>query len=245
MQRFSAADWCFFDGSVSAEKYYSVLKHLGFTGVEMVPPERRAAARAAGLEVINLSGPSIVQSFANADSPQAVIEEYVAAAHANAADGIPDLIAFSGNRKDARGRDRCLAGFAEVLRHTRHLPVRFLFEMFCEKDHPGYDGMGSAYGFWLARELNDPRFRVLYDVYHMVQEGEDPLRDISENADWIGHLHFAQTPDRSTPELNKGIDWESIVRISAGRWTFGLEFIPSGDRLQAAGRSIALLSELM
>ena len=242
MANFSAADWCFFDGSVQPIAYYSALRDFGFTSVEMVPPDRYAFARDSGLKILNQSGPSITDSFSNAKSSEAVVQSYVDACESCHSAGIPDLIVFSGNRIDDRGFARCVEGFGEVLRRTAHVPVRLLFEMFCEKNHAGYDGMGSQYGFSLVRELQNPRFLALYDVYHMVQEGEDPIRDITKNDSLIGHLHFAQPPHRTAPLIDGSIDWRTIVQLSEGRWTCGLEFMPQGERLGAARDSLHLLN---
>ena len=60
--KISVPDWCYYAKIGPAETYYATLKRLGVDAVEMVPPERHALARAAGLAIINQSGPGMLQS---------------------------------------------------------------------------------------------------------------------------------------------------------------------------------------
>jgi len=62
----------------------------------------------------------------------------------------------------------------------------------------------------LCKRVGSPRFKLLYDIYHMqIMEG-DIIRTIRENIQYIGHFHTAGNPGRhqfdDTQEMNyKGI----------------------------------------
>ena len=57
--KLSAPDWCFFPKGADPDAYYRKLKSMGYSGVEMVEPERWQSAKNAGLEIVNLSGPGM------------------------------------------------------------------------------------------------------------------------------------------------------------------------------------------
>ncbi|MCK4602488.1 MAG: hypothetical protein KAU28_08475, partial [Phycisphaerae bacterium] len=52
--KLSAAEWCCFRDGTDPAEVYGRLAEAGYAGVEMVPPERHAAAKAAGLELVNI-----------------------------------------------------------------------------------------------------------------------------------------------------------------------------------------------
>ena len=47
-------------------------------------------------------------------------------------------------------------------------------------------------GMQLAQEANHPRVRLLADLYHMMEDDE-PLQSITTCAEWIDHVHVADT----------------------------------------------------
>ena len=51
MARLSAADWCFFKQGMDPATYYGKLAEMGYSGVEMVAPERFGEAQSAGLTI--------------------------------------------------------------------------------------------------------------------------------------------------------------------------------------------------
>ena len=76
-------------------------------------------------------------------------------------------------------------------------------------NHKGYYLWSSAEAFQIIREVNHPKVRVLFDIYHQqVMEG-NLISNITENLDLIGHLHSAGCPGRN--ELDCGeIDYKKI-----------------------------------
>ncbi|MFH5185555.1 sugar phosphate isomerase/epimerase family protein [Paenibacillus sp. TAB 01] len=49
-----------------------------------------------------------------------------------------------------------------------------------------------AEGVYFARAINREPIRVLADFYHMDEE-QEPLETITENRDWLAHIHVADT----------------------------------------------------
>jgi hydroxypyruvate isomerase len=76
--------------------------------------------------------------------------------------------------------------------------------------------------------LNNPRMKILYDIYHMQIMGGNILSFLQENLEYIGHFHIAGVPGRHEPYSGE-VDYAHIVReLSAMGYTgcFGLEYWP-------------------
>ena len=54
----------------------------------------------------------------------------------------------------------------------------------------------TAWGARVAREVNSPRVKLLYDIYHMQIMEEDLIATICENIDVLGHFHTGGVPGR-------------------------------------------------
>ena len=122
--------------------------------------------------------------------------------------------------------------------------VTLLFEMLCAQDHVDYQADRSAYGFDLAKQVNSPHLRVLYDLYHMHKMNEDLRGDLTKNASLIGHLHTANAPKRDALVPNGQPDYAPLVACAqrigyTGYW--GQEFICGPEPLIELKRAFDLL----
>lgn len=72
--------------------------------------------------------------------------------------------------------------------------------------------------------------RLLFDLYHLAVNGDDPDAVLSEHADLIGHVQLADAPGRNEPGTGE-IDFEhylgTLERAGYGGY-IGLEYKPSG-----------------
>jgi len=243
--KFSAADWSFCGRSgLPPADYYAWLYKTGICGVEMVAPENMAAAREAGLEIINMSGPGMTEGL-NRTENHAVLLPQIRAAIAQAQQAaIPALIIFSGNRggqDDATGIANCITGIEQVLDDARQAGVTLLLEMLNVYDHPDYQAASSAYGLALARHFDSPHLKLLYDVYHMERMGENAAAVIPANLAQIAHLHVAESPRRSRPLAEGTINYATIVRAVHGagyRGYWGMEYLAGADVLGELAQAV-------
>jgi hydroxypyruvate isomerase len=110
-------------------------------------------------------------------------------------------------------------------------------------DHPGYFLNRSEVGFRLVREVNSPRIRLLYDIYHMqVMEG-NLIETVTSNLDLIGHFHVADVPGRHQPGTGE-IHYANVLKaIREGGYNgyIGMEFEPTIPSKQAAADALALV----
>lgn len=245
--RISVPDWCYHAKLGPAEDHYRTLKRLGVDAVEMVDPRRDALARAAGLEILNQSGPGMVDGLNRVENHATLLPEIRAALRQAASRGVPLVIVFSGNRKgqdDETGIENCLRGLREVLPDAERAGVALGFEMLCTANHPDYQACHGRYGFELWRRAASPWLKLVYDLYHLSREGDDVVADATRNLDAIAHFHVAESPGRSAPLAEGNIPYGRIVPaiLAAGyQGYWGLEFCPGSDPLGELERSIAML----
>ncbi|HEX4125137.1 MAG TPA: TIM barrel protein [Tepidisphaeraceae bacterium] len=247
--RLSAADWSFAANFPSPEQYYRVLKSLGYEAAEMVEPGRRAAAKAAGLRLLNIAGPSNLNRAHELEKNIAALKSAIADA---AAAGLEQLIVFSGNRgqapgepaiTDDAGRRACIAALKGAATEAERARLVMTLEVFNQFDHPDYQCDSGAFAFDVARGVSSPAVKVLYDLYHMDRMKEDVADQVVGNLSYVAHLHVAASPTRTAPTESSLPDYASIVRkiVAAGyRGFWGMEFSVRGDAMTELRESAAL-----
>lgn len=81
----------------------------------------------------------------------------------------------------------------------------------------------------LARAIDSPHFKILYDIWHMQQMEGNLVRTITEYRDVIGYVHIGDTPERHEPgtgEVNFDCIKKTFLDIGYdGIW--GFELVPS------------------
>jgi hypothetical protein len=116
--KLSAPDWCFYKKEFDPPTYYRRVQESGYSAVEMVEPSRWAAAREAGLTILNLAGPGMTEGLNYRENHAALVPEISKAIETAQANKIPHVIIFSGNRKgqpDDEGIKNCEAGIKKML----------------------------------------------------------------------------------------------------------------------------------
>ena len=112
-------------------------------------------------------------------------------------------------------------------------------------DHKGYYLDSSATAFEIAKCVNCPNVKVLYDIYHMqIMEG-NLVATMTENLEWIGHVHAAGVPGRHEP-INNEINYPYILKkIDAKGYNgyIGLEYWPTMDHRQSIADCLSFLSD--
>ena len=238
--KLSAPDWCFFPEGADPDTYYRKLKAMGYSGVEMVAPERWQAAKNAGLEIVNLSGPGMTDGMNRRENRRKLSDEILRMTEEASKNNIPYIIVFSGNRGDLsyeEGMANCLEGYSALLERMEGSGVKLLFEMLNSFDHQDYQADTETFGFELAEKLNSRNFRLLYDIYHMVRGGCDPLRDLEKKLPYIAHFHVASLEGRKFPEPDGAIDYRAFfAAVPDERFEgyVGMEFFPADSEQDLA-----------
>lgn len=106
--------------------------------------------------------------------------------------------------------------------------VLLTIEVLNPDDNPGYFLTSSAEAIEIVRQVNHPAVRFQMDTYHLQRLEGHLLETLRANAEWVGHLQFADEPGRHEPGTGQ-IEFEPLVSAaeSAGyRGYIGLEYVP-------------------
>lgn len=249
--RQSVPDWCFFKEGMNPVQYYTTLKQIGYDAVEMVDPQRWPIARQAGLQILTMSGPGMQQGLNKRANHPELLAKIRADIQCAAAQQIPNLIIFSGNRNgqaDDEGIAICIDAIKQLAPDAEQAGVMLLFEVLNTYDHPDYMAVYGAFVFEVVKAVSSPNVKVLYDIYHMFRMGEDVVPTVTEHLEYIAHLHVAGSPKRDFPGPNQEIDYQHVVRAihAAGyRGYWGQEFLPTGDPLTEAEQALRLFQSYL
>jgi hydroxypyruvate isomerase len=233
----SVCRWCY--GDIPLEKLTVEAKRIGYQSIELVTPNEFPTVKAAGLSCAMLSGACTIPDGFNEKKNHERLEkstrEHIEFAAEN---GLPNVIVFSGNRRgmsDEEGQANCVEGLKRVVGFAEEKKVTICMELLNSKvNHPDYMCDRTPWGAELAKKVGSPRFKLLYDIYHMqIMEG-DVIRTIQENKDYIGHYHTGGNPGRHEIDETQELYYPAIVRaiIETGFDGFlAQEFIPTRDPL--------------
>jgi hydroxypyruvate isomerase len=166
----------------------------------------------------------------------------------NKAAGIPATIVCTGNTVAGMSHEQMLASVADGVKATVELAEKSGITLLLEPlnlpyDHAGYFLGSSDAGAELCRKIQSPKFKLLYDCYHMqIMEG-DMVNHIQRNIDVIGHFHSAGVPGRHelfNGETNYPFVIGQIEKMGY-QGVFGLEFAPSMDDTESLKKTLAYL----
>jgi hydroxypyruvate isomerase len=138
-----------------------------------------------------------------------------------AANAVPNIICFSGNRNgmaDAEGADNCVAFLNAIKAHAEDKQVTICMEYLNSKvNHKDYMFDHIAWGVDVMKRVNSPRIKILYDIYHAQIMDGDLDRNIRDHFQWIGHFHTGGNPGRheidETQELNYRFIMQAIAEL--------------------------------
>ncbi|HEY4329393.1 MAG TPA: TIM barrel protein [Phycisphaerae bacterium] len=220
---------------------------MGFVGIDLVDPPEWPTLRRHGLICTMTPTHTIVKGLNNPANHAECLAKIRASVEATAAAGFPNVICFSGNREagisDYDGLRHCVAAIRQVIGQVETAGVTLCMELLNSKvDHPGYMCDRSDWGAALVAAVGSPRFKLLYDIYHMqVQEG-DVIATIKKHHAAIGHYHTAGVPGRNELGDSQELNYPAIMRAIADTHFTGIvaqEFIPKGDAMDSLGQAAA------
>ncbi len=228
----SVCRWCY--QAIPLDTLCRDVAAMGFKSVELLSENEWAALKPHGLTCAVANGPSTIPvGFNRLNEHDRLVKESERLLPLVAAAGIPQMIVFSGNRggmSDAEGLENCAIGLKRIMPTAERLGVTVIMELLNSKvDHKDYMCDHTAWGAALVQRVGSPRFKLLYDVYHMqIMEG-DVIRTIRENFAYIGHYHTGGVPGRHEIDDAQELNYPRIMTTLAelGYTGFvGQEFIP-------------------
>jgi hydroxypyruvate isomerase len=135
------------------------------------------------------------------------------------ANGVPNIITFSGNRKgmdDREGMDNCVAFLNKVKKHAEDKEITICIEYLNSKvNHKDYMFDHIAWGVDMCKRVNSPRVKILYDIYHAQIMDGDIVRNIRDHYQWIGHFHTGGNPGRHDIDDSQELNYRFIAQAIA------------------------------
>jgi hydroxypyruvate isomerase len=222
---------------------------MGLKGIDLLGMEDWETPRRYGLVcAMGYAGGGSIPDALNRTENHAAIE---AAFRKNiplaAKAGVPNVITFSGNRRgmpDEEGARNTIAGLNRLKRIAEDNGVTICLELLNSKrNHKDYMADHTAWGARVMREVNSPRCKLLYDIYHMqIMEG-DMIATIRENIDVIGHFHTGGVPGRAEIDSTQEIYYPAVMKAIADLNFSGYvahEFTPKRDPLTSLRQAVDL-----
>jgi hydroxypyruvate isomerase len=206
--------------NLDTEKTASLLAGMGLAGMDFAGRNDWPILQTHGLVATLVAGAGSIKKGLNDRSLHAaLLNDFRTNIKAAAEYRWPNVITMAGDRagiSDEQGMDNCQAILKEAVKMAEDSGVTICMELLNSKvDHAGYMCDRSAWGFELCRRVDSPRFKLLYDIYHMqIMEG-DLIATIRKNIRYIGHFHTAGVPGRHELDENQEIFYPAVMRAIA------------------------------
>jgi len=232
---------CLRKARMDSEQTASLLKKMGIVGRDLIGKDEWPTLKKHGLVATMVSGAGSIKKGLNDKSMHAkFLEDFKANIKAAAEYKWPNVITMAGDRKgisDQEGMDNCHTILKEAVKIAEDHEVTICMELLNSKvNHPGYMCDKSAWGFELCQRVNSPRFKMLYDIYHMqIMEG-DLIATIRKNISFIGHFHTAGVPGRHELDQNQEINYPAVMRAIVESGYTGYvahEYTPINDPIES------------
>jgi hydroxypyruvate isomerase len=226
---------------LSRDEEAAVAAKMGLMGLDLVSRGDWDAIKKHGLVATMVPGAGSIKKGLNDKSLQPkYLEDFKNNIKAAAEYKWPNVICLAGDREgisDEEGMDNCYTILKEAVKIAEDSGVTICMELLNSKvNHPGYMCDNTKWGFELCRRVNSPRFKMLYDIYHMqVMEG-DLIATIRKNIDMIAHFHTAGVPGRHELNENQEIYYPAVMRAIVGTGFKGYvahEYTPVGDPMKS------------
>ncbi len=231
----SVSRWCY--EGIEMDAFCREVKAIGLAGIDLLDIDQCPQVAAHGLVATMINGPgSIEDGWNDPENHAALIARTRELLPKIAEAGMPNMIVFSGNRRgrsDEEGLANCQQGLSQIMPLAEERGVNVVMELLNSKrDHKDYHCDRTAWGAALAQRLGSPRFKLLYDIYHMqIMEG-DIIDTFNAYREYIGHIHTGGVPGRHEIDETQELNYRRICEAIAESGFDGYmahEFLPTRD----------------
>jgi hydroxypyruvate isomerase len=241
----SVCRWCY--GKIPLKKLAARVKKMGYQSVELLMPDEYKEIKPLGLTCAMIRCASIADGLNRKENHDKIEQELRKHIDFAAAEGLPNVICMSGNRKgmgDDEGLKNCAIGLKRVIGYAEKKKITVCMEGLNSKvDHGDYMYDRTPWGVELCKKVGSNRFKLLYDIYHMqIMEG-DVIRTIEKYKDYIAHYHTGGNPGRHEIDDSQELNYPAIVKaiVKTGYKGFlGQEFIPVRDPFESLAQGFRI-----
>ena len=120
---------------------------------------------------------------------------------------------LAGKQPHDLDREVCVETFVHNLKYAvkacEQAQIQPVFEMINGNDMPHFLIQKIAQAQQILKKVNHPLLKMQFDCYHMAKMQENVLLQLQKNIEKIGHIQFADYPNRHEPDTGH-IDFEAI-----------------------------------
>jgi hydroxypyruvate isomerase len=241
----SVCKWCY--GSIPMEEFAAYAAKIGLKAIELVGPSDWPILKKHGLVCSMSNSHGIAKGLNRKENHEECLAKIRKSIEETAEAGFPNVICFSGNREgmdDDEGMKNCEIAAKQIVGFAEKKKINLCIELLNSKrNHKDYMCDRTHWGAELVKRVGSPRFKLLYDIYHMqVQEG-DIIATIQEYGEYFAHYHTGGVPGRNeiddSQELNYPTIMKAIVKTGFDGYV-AQEFIPKRDPLTSLAESVRI-----
>ena len=149
---------------------------------------------------------------------------------------IPYVILMSGNAVASKSYEQQWASLVESAQRAADLAEKAQVTLVVEPlnakvDHKGFFLTTCGEGLRLIQEVNHPRLKLLFDIYHEQVQAGNVIRTLRAAAPHTAIFHIADNPGRNDPGTGE-MNYRKIytaIRDTAYRGYITFEYLPIGD----------------
>lgn len=247
----SVCQWCYGGymkkAGMDFDQFAAAVAKLGLKSIELVGQAQWPTLKKYGLLCAMTSANSIPKGLNRVANHDECLANIRKAIDDTAAAGFPNVICFSGNRAgmdDQEGLANCVIGLKKVAGYAEQKKVTVCLEYLNSHGHKDYMADSTKWCVEMVHRVGSPRVKVLYDIYHAAEMGEDVLADIQKHHDCWGHYHTGGWPGRNEIDGSQKLDYGKLMRaiVETGYTGYvGQEFIPKKpDAMKSLAEAVAI-----
>lgn len=237
--RQSVMGWCF--NPMPTPDLIDHCANIGIEAIEGIDSKFYPLAVEKGLKIALVSSHGFTNGPTNTDNHAECIDKLTKSIDTAVQFNAPSVITFTGMRvpgmNDSTAEQNCLDCWKKVIDHAEKKNVTLVLEHLNSRDnshpmkgHPGYFGDDVERCIDLVKRMNSPRFKLLFDCYHVQIMNGDVIRRIQKYHSLIGHYHTAGNPGRNEMDEHQEMNYPPILQAIVGTGYQGFvaqEFIPT------------------
>ena len=239
--RQSVMGWCF--NPLPIEELVEACQKVGMAAMEGIGREHYPLVRAKGMGISLVSSHGFKKGPLSRENHAYCIDKLREAIDVAVEFDCPSVITFTGMREDGVSDQQavrnCLDCWKEVIGYAEEKQINLCLEHLNTRDdshpmkgHPGYFGDDVDLCVDLIKQVDSPRMKLLFDVYHVQIMNGDVIRRIRQYKDYIGHYHTAGVPGRGEMDDTQEVNYPAVLRAIVETGYTGYvaqEFIPTWE----------------
>lgn len=227
----------------SFDRSLEIVSQAGYQGVELTgqfqkwsPDEwRRVMAKLRSLKLVVDSASGVRAGFAVPDETEAFHTQF--AEHLQFAKKLdcPQVILLSGKRivgmDAAVQRKTAIENLKRAAEMAAKEQIEIVIEPIDFLENPTIYLATVTDGFEIARAVDAPQVKVLYDFYHEQRSFGNLIEKLEKNIDLVGLVHIADVPGRHEPgtgEIDYTMIYRKLAELKYSHW-IAMEYYPTEE----------------